>query len=81
MNRILVVIITFLSISIYAQNDEQTLKNIYKQSLTNGQSYAWLDYLSNEIGGRLSGSLNAEKAVQWTKSELEKVFKRVSFIT
>lgn len=73
MNRILVVIITFLSISIYAQNDEQTLKNIYKQSLTNGQSYAWLDYLSNTIGGRLSGSQNAALAVEYTKNELEKL--------
>ena len=29
--------------------------------------------MSNQIGGRLSGSLNAEKAVAWTKEELEKL--------
>lgn len=39
--------------------------------MTNGKSYEWLDYLSNQIGGRLSGSLNAERAVEYTKAELE----------
>ena len=56
-----------------AQTDEAALKTIYKQSLTNGKSYQWLDYLSNTIGGRLSGSTNAELAVQYTKMELEKL--------
>lgn len=57
----------------FTQSDKAVLKDIYKTSLTNGKSYEWLDYLSNQIGGRLSGSLNAEKAVAWTKEELEKL--------
>jgi len=61
------------SMTSYSQSDEEVLKNIYKTSLTNGKSYEWLNYLSNQIGGRLSGSLNAEKAVAWTKEELEKL--------
>ena len=56
-----------------AQTDQDQLKNIYTQSLTNGKSYEWLDYLSNSIGGRLSGSENAQKAVEYTKAELEKL--------
>ncbi len=40
-------------------------------SLLNGKSYEWLDHLSNQIGGRLSGSFNAEQAVEYTKKELE----------
>jgi len=40
-------------------------------SLLNGKSYQWLDHLSNQIGGRLSGSFNAEQAVNYTKKELE----------
>ena len=56
-----------------AQSDEDVLKTVYKTSLTNGKSYLWLDYLSNTIGGRLSGSTNAELAVQYTKTELEKL--------
>lgn len=73
MNKIVSLLLIVFCVSIQAQNDEATLKTIYKQSLTNGQSYAWLDYLSNEIGGRLSGSENAEEAVQYAKAELEKL--------
>jgi hypothetical protein len=56
-----------------AQTDEKVLETIYKTALTNGQSYLWLDHLSNNIGGRLSGSENAELAVKYTKEELEKL--------
>ena len=63
----------FFSFYASSQNDEAIIKNIYSQSLTNGKSYEWLDYLSNQIGGRLSGSLNAEKAVAYTKEELDKL--------
>ncbi|MGK4568942.1 M20/M25/M40 family metallo-hydrolase [Flavobacterium sp. 3HN19-14] len=57
---------------IFAQSsDELQLKEIYKQALTNSKCYSWLDYLSNKIGQRLSGSDNAGKAVLYTKSELE----------
>ena len=65
--------IFFISINIFSQEDANTIRTIYDNSLINGKSYQWLDYLSNQIGGRLSGSLNAEKAVYWTKSELEKL--------
>lgn len=57
----------------YSQTDAEMVKTIYSNSLTNGKSYDWLDHLSNQIGGRLSGSLNAEKAVQYTKEELENI--------
>jgi hypothetical protein len=55
------------------QRDSLMLKSIYKTALLNGQAYDWLDYLTNQIGGRLSGSLNAERAVEWSKEELEKL--------
>jgi hypothetical protein len=73
MIRILYLFIFLISLSTYSQSDEDVIKKIYSQSLTNGKSYEWLDYLSNQIGGRLSGSLNAELAVQWGKEELEKL--------
>jgi hypothetical protein len=53
--------------------DEVQIKKIYDAALLNGQSYQWLDHLSNQIGGRLSGSLNAQRAVEYTKAELEKL--------
>lgn len=66
-------VLLLFTASTFAQTDAETLRTIYTTSLTNGKSYAWLDHLSNQIGGRLSGSLNAEKAVQYTKEELEKL--------
>lgn len=54
-------------------NDEKMLRSIYDEALTHSQCYDWLDYLSNTIGARLSGSPSAEKAVQYTQSELEKL--------
>ncbi len=67
------VLMIFVSFLAYSQTDQEQIDKIYKTSLTNGKSYEWLDYLSNQIGGRLSGSLNAEKAVQWGKEELDKL--------
>jgi hypothetical protein len=55
------------------QEDSLMLRNIYDMSLLNGKSYDWLDYLSNEIGGRLSGSIQAEQAVAYTESELKEL--------
>jgi len=49
------------------------MRKIYDMSLLNGKSYDWLDHLSNEIGGRLSGSFSAQQAVEYTKAELEKL--------
>lgn len=62
-----------LTSTVNGQSDEDALKTIYSTSLTNGNSYQWLEYLSNRIGGRLSGSTNAKLAVQYTKAELEKL--------
>ncbi len=60
------------SFFLFAQtNEEKMIKEIYKSSLTNSKCYSWLDHLSNQIGSRLSGSASAEKAVQYTKSEME----------
>ena len=55
------------------QRDSLMLKSIYRTALLNGHAYDWLDHLTNQIGGRLSGSLNAERAVEWSKEELEKL--------
>ena len=73
MKRLLIILFCFIAIQISAQTDAEKLKKIYTNSLTDGMSYQWLDHLSNQIGGRLSGSLNAEKAVQYTKEVFEKL--------
>lgn len=62
------------SVALFAQNkDEQFFKEIYNSALTKSQCYSWLDHLSNNVGSRLSGSEGAAKAVQYTKSQMEKL--------
>ena len=78
MIRIVFFIFLFISINSFSQSDKQVIKKIFDSSLSESIGYELLDYLSNEIGGRLSGSLNAEKAVKWGKKELENIgFDRV----
>jgi len=61
---------------VFSQTDKQDstqIKKFYNASLLNGKSYQWLTHLTQDIGGRLSGSANAQKAVEWGKNELEKL--------
>lgn len=51
--------------------DEAMLKNIYREALSNSRCYDWLEYLTQRIGHRLSGSANAEKAVIWSHAMLD----------
>ena len=61
-----------LSGSVSSQDkDSVMIKKIYNCALEKGKAYEWLDYLCNKIGARLTGSENAEKAVQFTKATLE----------
>lgn len=52
-------------------SDYKMLRIIYDEALTNGNSYENLKYLCKNIGHRLSGSENAEKAVKHTKKLME----------
>ena len=52
---------------------EGQIREIYDYALNNAKSYEWLDFLCNQIGGRMAGTLNAERAVQWGKNELNKL--------
>ncbi|MDG1974850.1 MAG: M20/M25/M40 family metallo-hydrolase [Flavobacteriaceae bacterium] len=74
-----IIILIFLSfLNLNSQDDKEIIKRIFDNSMSKSKSYELLDHLSNEIGGRLSGSLNAERAVKWGKNELSKTgFDRV----
>ena len=61
-----------------AKTDSLNLRKIYDEALLRGQSYENLRYLTGNIGARLSGSPQAEQAVQWGKQTMEKLgFDRV----
>src|SRR5690606_21449781 len=56
----------------YSQTgDEKQIKALYDTALSQGKAYDWLNHLSNQIGGRLSGSVQAQQAVEYTKGQLE----------
>lgn len=52
-------------------DDAKQVKAIYDAALTQGRSYEWLNHLSNQIGGRLSGSIQAQLAVEYTRDQLD----------
>jgi carboxypeptidase Q len=64
------------SLNLAAQSNESVeedaffIRSIYDQALTEGQAYDWLMYLTQRIGGRLSGSPQAAAAVEYTRQQL-----------
>jgi len=61
-------IISFLmALPITAQDEDAFfIKKIYNATLQNGKCYERLTHLSEEIGGRLAGSVEAQTAVEYT---------------
>lgn len=55
------------------QNDIDAffIKDIYSYTLKEAKDYTWLSYMSEQIGGRLSGSPEAQLGVEYTKSVME----------
>lgn len=72
MKKYIIILIFFSFLNLNSQDDKEIIKRIFDNSMSKSKSYELLDHLSNEIGGRLSGSLNAERAVKWGKNELVK---------
>ena len=75
MNTHLFLLVSLFAFTLFGQENkavmEKQIAAIYDQALVESKTYEWLDHLSNKIGGRLSGSLNAERAVEWGKEELK----------
>ncbi len=55
------------------QDDSLMIRQIFDEALTGSKCYNWLDYLSNKIGGRLSGSPEAAQAVNYVNMELSRL--------
>lgn len=47
------------------KTDSIAIKQLFTNALTKGKSYEWLGDLCSNIGGRLSGSPEAQQAVEW----------------
>lgn len=68
--KLLVAVIFLFVLTVHGQ-DSLVLRKIYDEALVNGRSYENLKYLCKQIGPRLSGSPQAQKSVEWTKSLME----------
>ncbi len=64
-------LLLFVSTCFSQTTDESTIRQIYNKALGEGKSYSMLDYLSNKIGSRLSGSPGAAAAVEWSRHTME----------
>lgn len=62
---LLCITLIYISGRLRSQTDSIMIRKIFDEALSNGQSYSNLNYLTNKIGGRLSGSPQAQQAVEW----------------
>ncbi|MCI2229858.1 M20/M25/M40 family metallo-hydrolase [Polaribacter sp. MSW13] len=53
--------------------DSANIKTLFNSALTDGKSYEWLRDLTQNIGGRLSGSPEAAKSVLWGEKLMKEV--------
>lgn len=78
MRNFISVLLVLMGISVHAQvqepvEDSLNIRKFYDMSLLHGKSYKWLEHLTSKIGGRLSGSINLERAVRYTREQLEQL--------
>jgi len=73
MRKIVFIFLLIFNFGFTQTEDKDQLKSIFDKALRDGKAYDWLNHLSNQIGGRLSGSVQAQQAVDYTKAELEKL--------
>lgn len=60
----------FYTLAFAQQNDSTVIKNLFNEALINSVAYKNLDELVNTVGGRLSGSPEAAKAVELAKKQM-----------
>lgn len=71
MHKLLYLFLFISAHSFAQQKDSVFIRSIFTEVLNRGECYQALDYLSNKIGGRLSGSPQAAAAVQYTFDKMK----------
>jgi hypothetical protein len=70
--KLVLFVVLFLPLLGYSQNkDSLFIKSIYNETLSKGKAYEDLRELCKDVGARLSGSSEAEMAIQWSKQKME----------
>ncbi len=67
----LLILISFGSYAQSEKEDSLQMRAIYDEALVRGEAYSNLHYLCKNIGNRVSGSANAQKAVDWSFDLME----------
>ena len=71
-SALLGIFIVFFSSTLVAQTKDSILiRKMFEEEFQSGKSYSQLEYLCKKIGGRLSGSPQAEAAVNWAFKSLK----------
>lgn len=72
MKYFLLTILLLFSLNVYSQDsDSLVIRNFYSEALTSTKSYEMLRELCKGIGGRLTGSKNANDAVKFIEEKLK----------
>lgn len=71
MKKLSIALLFLPLVSMAQSGDEATIKQLSDEILRNGTAYDLLRQLTKDIGGRLSGSPQFAKAVQWGKVTME----------
>ncbi len=71
MKKLSIALLFLPLVSMAQSGDEATIKQLSDEILRNGTAYDLLRQLTKDIGGRLAGSPQSVKAVQWGKVTME----------
>lgn len=68
-----IVVFLLLPLTFFAQHKDDSLiiRSFFNEALEKGKSYEDLRQLCKDIGARISGSAEAEMAVEWSKRKME----------
>lgn len=71
MRTILSLLFITFSIFSFAQNDSVFIRKIFDEALENGRSHEDLRSLCKDIGARITGSAEAQMAVEWSERKMK----------
>ncbi|HOS49781.1 MAG TPA: peptidase M28 family protein, partial [Bacteroidia bacterium] len=74
MNRFVTCLFLLCTTATFSQSsDSLIIRKFYEESFVNGKTYHWLGEICSSIGPRVSGSPQAEMAVNYLKKELDQL--------
>ncbi|MFK8037602.1 MAG: M20/M25/M40 family metallo-hydrolase [Crocinitomicaceae bacterium] len=79
MSKIITVTLLFITCVTYGQKDSLFIRKIYNEALEKGEAHSNLRSLCKDIGARITGSAEAEMAIEWGEKllnsyEFDKVY-------